>query len=227
VKTEIFYQPSFSVCVATLESGEEMRVEGGAMVAMTDMEVETQATGGLFKSLKRSLLGGESFFQNTYMAQSQGAQLFLAPALPGDIMVRELDNEDLIVQSGSYMASTMGIEVSSSWGGAKSFFGGEGLFMLRCSGSGTLITGSYGAIHKRTLGAGEELTIDTGHIVAFDSHMTYEVRKFGGWKSTFLGGEGLVTVFTGPGDVYLQTRSQEAFLGWLIPQLPQRSNDTN
>jgi uncharacterized protein (TIGR00266 family) len=191
------------------------------------MEVETQATGGLFKSLKRSLLGGESFFQNTYMAQSQGAQLFLAPALPGDIMVRELDNEDLIVQSGSYMASTMGIEVSSSWGGAKSFFGGEGLFMLRCSGSGTLITGSYGAIHKRTLGAGEELTIDTGHIVAFDSHMTYEVRKFGGWKSTFLGGEGLVTVFTGPGDVYLQTRSQEAFLGWLIPQLPQRSNDTN
>ncbi|CAN5801073.1 TIGR00266 family protein [soil metagenome] len=226
MQTEILYQPSFAVCVVTMDTGEQLRVEGGAMVGSTNVSVQTQATGGFMKSLKRSLLGGESFFQNTYTSEASGSQLLLAPALPGDIMVQELNQQDLIVQSGSYIAASMAIEVSTDWGGAKTFFGGEGLFMLRCTGSGTLITSSYGAIHKTTLSAGQEFTVDTGHIVAFDSHLHYEVRKFGGWKTTILGGEGLVVVFTGPGDIYLQTRSQEAFLGWLIPHLP-RSNDSN
>jgi uncharacterized protein (TIGR00266 family) len=226
VQTQVLYQPSFAVCVVTMDANEQIRVEAGAMVGSTSVSVETQATGGIMKSLKRSLLGGESFFQNTYTSETNGSQLILAPALPGDIMVRELNQEDLIVQSGSYIAASMSIDVTSNWGGAKSFFGGEGLFMLRCSGSGTLITSSYGAVHKTTLEAGQEFTIDTGHIVAFESHMHYEIQKYGGWKSTIFGGEGLVSVFTGPGDIYLQTRSPEAFLGWLIPNLPS-SNDSN
>ena len=226
MQTEILYQPSFAVCVVTMDVGEQIRVESGAMVGSMDVSVETEATGGFMKSLKRSLLGGESFFQNTYTADANGSRLILAPALPGDVMVRELNQQDLIVQSGSYIAASLSIDVTSDWGGAKSFFGGEGLFMLRCSGTGTLITSSYGAIHKTTLQAGQAFTVDTGHIVAFDSHMHYEIHKYGDWKSTILGGEGLVSVFTGPGDIYLQTRSPEAFLGWLIPNLP-RSNESN
>ena len=52
----------------------------------------------------------------------------------------------------------------------------------------------------------------------------YEVSKVGSWKSTFFSGEGLVCDLTGPGRIYLQTRSQDAFLGWLIPKLPKPSN---
>ncbi|MEZ4499469.1 MAG: TIGR00266 family protein [Thermomicrobiales bacterium] len=225
MKTELMYQPAFAVCRTTHDQGEQIRVEGGAMIAMTDMSVETSATGGFLKSLKRSVLGGESFFQNVYTAQSSRSSLLLGPALPGDIMVMELRSEDMIVQSGSYMASSMDIDVSTDWGGARTFFGGEGLFMLRCAGTGTLITSSYGAIHQVDLAAGQELTVDSGHIVAFQSHMSYDVRKFGNWKSTIVGGEGFVVSFTGPGLVYLQTRSPQSFLGWLIPNLPSdRSN---
>ncbi len=227
MKTEVLYQPAFATCTVSLDSGEQLRAEGGAMVAMRDVKVETGATGGLFKSLKRSILGGESFFQNTFTAQSNNAMVMLAPALTGDVMVRELNNEDLIVQSGAYLGSSMGINVSTDWGGARTFFGGEGLFMLRCSGSGTLIVGAYGAIHQETLGAGETFVVDSGHVVAFQEGMTYELKKFGNWKSTFLGGEGVVITFTGPGQLYMQTRSQEAFLGWLVPQLPTRQGDTN
>jgi len=227
MKTELSYQPAFAVCIVSLESGEQLRAEGGAMVAMRDVQVETAATGGLLKSLKRSILGGESFFQNTFTAKSNNAQVILAPALTGDVMVRELQNEDLIVQSGAYLGASMGIDVDTNWGGARTFFGGEGLFMLRCSGTGTLITGAYGAIHEQTLGAGETFVVDSGHIVAFQAGMQYELNKFGGWKSTVLGGEGIVITFTGPGALYMQTRSQEAFLGWLIPQLPTRQGDTN
>lgn len=227
MKTEIQYQPAFAICVVSLENGEQVRAEGGAMLAMRNVKIETGATGGFLKSLKRSVLGGETFFQNTFTATANDGQVMLAPALTGDVMVRELNNEDLIVQSGAYLGASMGINVDTSWGGARTFFGGEGLFMLRCSGSGTLITGAYGAIHEEKLGAGETFVVDSGHVVAFESTMKYELNKFGSWKSTVLGGEGIVITFTGPGTLYMQTRSQEAFLGWLVPRLPTRSDDTN
>jgi uncharacterized protein (AIM24 family) len=57
-----------------------------------------------------------------------------------------------------------------------------------------------------------------------DQSITYEVHKAGTWKTTVLGGEGLVTRFVGPGRLWLQTRNPSDFLGWLIPKLPtQRS----
>jgi uncharacterized protein (TIGR00266 family) len=224
MQTEILYQPSFSLCRVTLNSGEQIRAEGGAMVSMAGVDIETGATGGLLKSLGRSLLGGESFFQNTFTARQDGAEVMLAPELPGDIKVMAMSGAPLIVQSGSYLASSLSIDVSTKWGGAKSFFGGEGLFMLQCSGSGTLMVSSYGAIHAVSLAAGQQYTIDSGHIVAFAAGMSYQVQKAGNWKSTILGGEGLVVELMGPGDVYLQTRSPAAFLSWLIPKLPTRSN---
>jgi uncharacterized protein (TIGR00266 family) len=225
MQTEILYQPAYAVCRVLLRKGESVRAESGAMVGMDSaISIQTAATGGFLKSLSRSVLGGESFFQNTFVAEADG-QIFFAPSLPGDIIVMEMTGNDLIVQSGSYLACDTTITVDSKWGGSRSFFGGEGLFMLRCSGTGTLIVTSFGAIHKTTLQAGQRFTLDTGHIVAFDAHMPYSLRKVGSWKSTIFGGEGLVVDFTGPGDVYLQTRSPESFLGWLIPNLPRNANN--
>lgn len=222
---EILYQPSYAVARLTLARGEQIRAEGGAMVSMdAAVRIETGATGGFLKSLGRSLLGGESFFQNTFTAEEDGAQVLLAPELPGDIAIMTLRGQDIIVQAGSYLASETGIDVSTKWGGARTFFGGEGFFMLRCTGSGMLILSSYGAIHPVSLPAGRRYIVDTGHIVAFDARMPYQVRKAGSWKSSLLGGEGLVVELTGPGDLWLQTRSPEAFLGWLIPRLPSQSS---
>jgi len=221
IQTEILYQPAFALAKVSMEPGAELRVEGGAMVSMRGVSIETKATGGLLKSLRRSVLGGESFFMNTFRAESANAEITLAPSLPGDIVTFEIQGSDIILQSGSFLASEMSVDVDTSWGGAKSFFGGEGLFMLRCSGTGTVIASSYGAIHKETIPAGESFTIDSGHIVGFDSHMPYELRKAGSWKSTIFGGEGLVVEFQGPGTVYLQTRSPEALLGWIIPRVPR------
>jgi uncharacterized protein (TIGR00266 family) len=224
MQTEIFYQPAYALCRVTLSPGESMRAESGAMVSMSGgVQIETKATGGIMKSLGRSILGGESFFQNTFHAQN-GGEVTLAPELPGDIMTFDLAGHEIIVQSGSYLASHTDITVETKWGGAKTFFGGEGLFMLKCSGTGTLVISSYGAIHRVSVPAGQNYVVDTGHIVAFPAGMQYQVRKVGGMKSTLFGGEGLVCDFQGPGDIFLQTRSPQAFQSWLIPQLPQRSN---
>jgi uncharacterized protein (AIM24 family) len=93
--------------------------------------------------------------------------------------------------------------------------------MLRTSGSGKLVLSSYGAIHERNLAAGETYTVDTGHLVAFSESMRFNVRPIGGLKSTLLSGEGLVVDLAGPGRLLLQTRSTQAFLSWLLPQLPK------
>lgn len=222
MQTEIQYRPSYSLAVVKLDPGETIRVEAGAMVGMSpEMTLETKAAGGLLASLKRSMLGGESFFMNVYRASAQGGEITLAPALPGDMVMRELKGETLLVQSGSYVASSEGIGIDTKWTGAKTFFAREGLIMLRASGTGTLLLSSYGAIHEKELGPGETYTVDTGHLVAFSEGMGFNVRMVGGIKSTLFSGEGLVVDLTGPGKVLMQTRSEDAFLTWLIPKLPK------
>jgi uncharacterized protein (TIGR00266 family) len=230
MQTEIMYRPSFSLAIVKLDPNERIRVEAGAMVSMSEgLNLETKAAGGLLASLKRTMLGGESFFMNEYRAPASGGTITLAPALPGDMVAVEQNGERaLMVQSGAYIASSMDIEVDTKWGGAKVFFASEGLFLLRCSGQGTLLLASYGAIHEMQLAAGQRYTVDTGHLVGFDEGIGFSVRTIGGLKSTLFSGEGLVVDLTGPGRVLLQTRSSDAFLSWLIPQverrLPKRSN---
>jgi uncharacterized protein (TIGR00266 family) len=125
---EILYRPSYSLGKITLEGGEEARVEGESMVSMSDgIDLETDATGGLWRSLGRSLFGGETFFQNTFRAPSGGGTVWVAPALPGDLIALDLRRESMLVQSGSYVASAVGIEVETKWSGAKTFFCFRGL----------------------------------------------------------------------------------------------------
>ena len=225
---EILYQPSYSLGVLKLADGEEVRVEGGAMVSMSaGTTLETKAAGGIFKSLARSVFAGESFFQNTYKAPSGGGEVTVAPALPGDLFSMDLQNEELMVQSGSYVASELGVELDTKWGGAKTFFASEGLIMLLASGSGKLLLSSYGAIHEKNLASGEKLIVDTGHLVAFSKDMTFKVNKVGSIKSTIFSGEGLVVELEGPGRVLMQTRSTDSFLKWLIPKLPKQSGNSS
>ncbi len=224
MQIQIDDRPSYAIAKVALDAGEEIVAEGGAMVAMTEgFELETKARGGFLKSIARSALGGESFFLNTFQAPVSGGTVQLAPALPGDMQVIEFNDDQIMVQSGAFIASSPSLEVETKWSGAKTFFASEGLVMLRVSGTGSLIIAAYGAIEEIELGPGERFTVDTGHLVTFTDGIGFDVRKVGGWKSTMLSGEGLVVDLTGPGKLTLQTRSQDAFLGWLIPRLPSSS----
>ncbi len=116
--------------------------------------------------------------------------MLLAPTLPGDVFTTEMSGETYLVQSGSFLASSESVVTDTKWSGARTFFGGEGLIMLRCSGTGTLILSSYGAIHELTLAAGETYTVDTGHLVAFSEKMGFKVRAIGGLKPLCLAEKG-------------------------------------
>jgi uncharacterized protein (TIGR00266 family) len=145
--------------------------------------------------------------------------------MPGDIAALELNNQMFFVQSSSYLAGDSSLAVDTRWGGAKSFFGGEGLFVLQVSGSGLLLLSSFGAIHRKRLQPGERYVVDTGHLVAWEGTTQYSLRKAaaGFWRS-MMSGEGIVSEFIGPGELLIQTRNLEAFAGLLKPFFPTQSN---
>jgi len=224
VQLEILYRPSYSLAVVKLNPGEGIQAEPGAMVSMSPtISLKTEMKGGFMGALKRKVLGGESFFVSNYVAEGGSGEVTLAPAVPGDVMGLVLNNETYFVQSGSYLAGDTSLQIDTKFGGAKTFFAGEGLFLLKISGSGMLILTSYGAIMEKKLGPGERYVVDTSHIVAFQSTVNYSIKKAAaGIMSTITSGEGLVCEYEGPGTIFLQTRSTRAFLDWLIPLLPAK-----
>lgn len=224
---EIMHRPSYSLAIARLAPNERIRAEAGAMVSMSaGVQIETRAEGGVLKSLGRAVIGGESFFQNFFVAPAQGGEVTLAPDLPGDIAVIEMSGNRLMVQAGSYMASETGIELTAKLS-VKALMAAEGVSILEAGGSGTLLVCSYGAIFEKTLNAGEKYVVDTSHLVAFDGALGVQPRPIGGIKSTLFSGEGFVVELTGPGKLYIQTRSPQALINWIIPQIPKPASNNN
>ena len=69
MQSEILFRPSFSMTRIQLGPNEEIRVEGGAMVSMSDgITIKTKMQGGLLQSMAGTVFGGESFFINIYKA---------------------------------------------------------------------------------------------------------------------------------------------------------------
>lgn len=219
---DIKYNPSYALAIIQLNDGEALKAESGAMVSKsTNVSIETHKAqkGGLLKSLKTKMLGGESFWMNTFSTQGGAGEVSVAPMLPGDILKIDLSGT-VFVQSTSFLASTPGIEMDTQFQGLKGFFSGESLFFLKLSGQGPLLLSSYGGIEEISVDG--EFIVDTGHIVAFQEGLNYKITKFGGWKSFFLGGEGLVAQFNGTGKLWVQSRNVSGLGGWLGEKLPPR-----
>ncbi len=214
----IICRPSYSLLELRLEDGEEVIAETGAMVYMKNVELKTEVKGGLLKGLKRSLFGGESFFINRFVSRGKGI-LGLAPKYQGDIVHIPVSGR-FYAQSGAFLASTPEIEIDTKWGGGRTFFAGEGLFLLKLEGHGDVFLSSFGGIEA--IDVEDNLVVDTGHIVAFEEGLDFKVSKVGGLKSTLLSGEGLVAEFRGQGKVWIQTRSISEYVGWISSLLPKR-----
>ena len=88
----------------------------------------------------------------------------------------------------------LALQVDTKFGGAKSWLGGEGLFLAAgYPAAGLLLVSSFGAIHRKTLRPGEQYVVDTGHLVAWEGQMQYNLRKAAksGFFRSFLSGEGI------------------------------------
>ena len=224
------HRPSYALAIVKLAAEETVLAEAGSMVSM-DSHVRIKTTvgdegdgmmKGLMKGLKR-MVAGESFFQNRYTADGAPGEVTFAPILQGDIDVHHLTQDTFYLQSSAFVASDDRIKIDAKWGGAKTFFGGEGLVMLKATGTGPIAFNSFGAI--RELDIDGSYTVGTGHIVAFEETLDFSISKFGGgWKSFLLGGEGLVCRFSGRGKLWIQTRNSAEFGSLIGGKLPPREH---
>ena len=215
--------PAYGVARLTLAPNEPVKVEAGAMMAMSGgVTLQAKAEGGIMKSLKRAALGGESFFVSTYTAPAQGGFVDVAARLPGDITTYDVTpGKALFIQKGSWLANDAHVNIDAQWGGFKNMFGGEGGFIVRADGQGTVVFACYGALECWTLEAGQGITVDSGHMVAYEDTVSMGFRKAsgGGLIQSFKSGEGFVLDFTGPGRVWTQTRNPNELLGWISSTL--------
>jgi uncharacterized protein (TIGR00266 family) len=222
VEIEIRHSPGFAVARCQLGGGEAIRAESGAMMATSaGVAVEAKMQGGLMKSLRRSVLGGESLFITTYTAPAGGGWVDVAANLPGDVTARAVSPAAaLLISRGSYLASEGGVDIDTKWGGFKNLFGGEGGFLVRASGAGDVLLSCYGALDRLQLASGEQVVVDSGHMVAFDETVQMTLRRVAGTVQSVKSGEGLVFEFTGPGELWTQTRNPGALVQWLTTVLP-------
>ena len=223
MQIEIGYRPAQAMARVALAPGESVVAEAGAMVGMSPNVQMTTQSGGLMKGLKRRLLGGESFFQNTFTAQNGPGEVLLAHNLAGDMAVLEMTPQGYFIQSSSYVASTPNVQIDTKVGGFRSFFAGEGIFVLQATAQspGSVVVGAFGGIQQ--LDCDGSLVIDTGHLVAWDATLQYNVGKSAsGWISSFFSGEGLVCHFQGQGRIWIQTRNPVEYGQTVGRMLPPR-----
>ncbi len=207
----------------TLQAGETLITEGGAMSWMSaNMKMETKG-GGLGKALGR-LFSGESVFLNEYTPMNSEGTISLSNALPGSILPIQIENgRGFIAQKGAFLAAEKGVELSLFF--RKKFgaglVGGEGFIMQKLSGNGMAFIEIDGSLIIKDLKPGEQLIVSTGYVAGMDDTVAMDVKTVGGVKNALFGGEGIFnTVLTGPGRVYLQSTP----FFELLKRIPRPSN---
>ena len=217
--------PGATAAEIHLKPHQTITAEGGSMIAMSpNIQMSTSThikkSGGIIKGIKR-MFSGENFFLNHFQGDEKGGTVWLGTTLSGDMLQKELNGETLIIQGGSYVASTEDIEIDLSWQGFKNLVSKENMFWIKAKGKGTVIFNSFGAIYPIQV-QGEHI-VDTGHIVAFEESLNFKISKAGGsWISSILGGEGLVCKFQGHGTVWVQSHNANAFGSIVGPKLKPR-----
>lgn len=226
---ELSQRPDFAMAAVRLEPGQTVYAEPSAMAAMEPgITLKAGLKGGLKKALGRAL-GGENLIINTFTAGPVPGEVLFAAGQMGDAVHYRLDNNALMLQRGAFMLHSEGVEVTGKWQGAKGFFSGEGLVLLRASGTGDLVFNSYGAILEVDVKG--DYIVDTGYIVAFEETLQYNIqvlpglRSGGKLKTLFFGGEGFVCRFSGQGRVWLQTRHIHSFLSYINGFRPSKKNN--
>ena len=222
---ELLHQPESAIARISLNSGEELVAQAGAMIAMSG-SINASTTlrkgkgGGIMGGLKR-IVAGESLFLSVFRSPQDGNTIWLAPRLIGDLLIYEMTGQDLVVQATSYLACSSEVDLDVGFEGFKSLFSGESIFWLTFSGHGVALLASFGAIYEVEVDG--EYIVDTGHIVAFERSLDFSIAKATkGLMSTFLSGEGFVCRFKGKGKVFCQTHNPGAFGTTVGSQLPPR-----
>jgi uncharacterized protein (TIGR00266 family) len=165
--------------------------------------------GGVVESVVSS---DTDLVENTFEATVDGATLRLAPDHPGDVFgVDVAAHGPIRVDEGSTLASTPTVERSTEFNGADDLLSTGDLRALRLSGSGVAFLSAYGSVVEREVTPDEAAVVDEDHLIAWTDGLSTSRETDGGVTSAVLGGEGVVTTFSGRGRVWLGGRTPATY----------------
>ena len=221
----------------TLDPGELVVAEAGAMMYMTDgirMETvlgdpskEQGFLGKLFDAGKR-MVTGESLFLTTFGAVgNKREQVAFAAPYPGKIIAMPLDQigGELICQKDAFLCAARGVQIGIAFQKKilAGLFGGEGFILQRLTGDGLAFIHAGGTIQRRELAKGETLRLDTGCLVALQPSVEYDIQMARGIKNAVFGGEGLfLATLRGPGTIWMQSLPFTRLAGRILANVGPR-----
>jgi len=214
MQTKLICQSTYSALEVELGTGERIVADAGAMAWMSgNIKTTTTTRGGVLQGLKRAVLSGESFFQNTYSAENGPGQVTFAPGSAGDIGAYELTGGELLLEKGAYLASDEGVTCNAKWDGLRGLFN-EGMFVLRVVGTGTVFFNSYGRLEEIQVNG--QYIVDNGFAVAWEPTLEYRITR-GKRIRSFLFSDQLLLNFQGSGRLWVQSRSPRSLASWVHP----------
>lgn len=218
---------AFPVVICQLASGEQMITEKGGMVWMTPNMEMTTSGGGMGKMFAKAF-SGESMFQNIYTAKGGPGMIAFGSCFPGRILpIQIAPGKEIVLQKSAFLASETGVQLAIHFNKklGSGFFGGEGFIMQRLSGSGMAFAEVDGEMVEYDLAPGQQMIVDTGCVLGFESTVSIDIQQVKGLKNKLLGGEGFFnTVLTGPGKIWLQTMPISNVAGAISPYIPSSGN---
>jgi len=224
---------SIQIVEVELDPMETVIAEAGAMLFMeegilfeTKMGDGSNPGQGLFDKLLSAgsrMLTGESLFMTHFTNRgNRKAKVAFSAPYPGTIIPVNLatsPNHELVVQKDGFLCAAYGTKLSIVFNrkiGA-GLVGGEGFILQKLSGDGKAFVHAGGTVIERTLN-NETLRVDTGCVVAFESHIDFDVESTGSLKSMVFGGEGIfLATLRGSGKVWLQSMPIRKLIQALAP----------
>ncbi len=217
-----------------LEPGQEIYAEAGKMIYKSaNVDWDTRMTGQsvsqkIIGAIKRKLMG-ESLFFTHFRASNFAGEVGFAGHYPGKIQVFELaPGQTMMVQRDGFLfaQASVTIDIAMVRRLGVGLLGGEGFILQKLTGPGAVFVHAGGDHVDFTLGANEILQVQTGHLVAFEPTVNYDIQMVGSIRTAIFGGEGLfLTTLTGPGRVILQSMTLERLRHELSPHEHKHNGD--
>jgi uncharacterized protein (TIGR00266 family) len=209
-----------------LQPGQEIYAEAGKMIYKTaNVDWNTRMTGQsigdkILGALKRKMMGASLFF-TYFQANGAAGEVGFAGHYPGKIQVFDLaPGQVIMVQRDGFLfaQSSVTIDIAMVRRLGAGLLGGEGFILQKLVGPGLVFIHAGGDHVDYNLAPGETLQVQTGHLVAFEPTVNYDIQMVGSIRTAIFGGEGLfLTTLTGPGRVILQSMTLERLRHELAP----------
>lgn len=220
----------------SMRRGDKIYCESNAMVMMEEaLELKGKLQGGVVQSFLRRFANDESLFQQHIEAVHGDGDCLLSSTLDGDMQILDVGQAQYTLSDGAFVAATDTVNINvkmQGLGGA--LFGQTGGFLvMHTSGQGQVVVSGFGTLFELEVAPGKDVIIDNGHVVCWDSRLTYNLSvstsrstgMLGNLVNSFTSGEGMVLRFSGQGKVVVCSRNRANFLQWLTAKLGMNRNN--